>query len=226
MNSFNSKAVLRAGGRQYEIYRLESLDKAGLRTHRLPYSLRVLLENLLRHENGKSVTAEDIKNLANWDPKAAPSKEIAFMPARVLMQDFTGVPAIVDLAAMRDAMQKMGGDPALINPLLPAERVIDHSVQVDEFGSKNAFSMNAALEFQRNRERYAFLRWGQSAFRNLAIVPTDMGIVRQNNLEYLAKVVFVKSENGRNAAYPDTLVGTDSHTTMINGLGVLGWGVG
>ena len=147
MNSFNSKAVLRAGGRQYEIYRLESLDKAGLRTHRLPYSLRVLLENLLRHENGKSVTAEDIKNLANWDPKAAPSKEIAFMPARVLMQDFTGVPAIVDLAAMRDAMQKLGGDPEVINPLLPAELVIDHSVQVDEFGSKSAFSVNAALEF-------------------------------------------------------------------------------
>src|SRR5438105_5076025 len=227
MNSFNSKAVLRAGGRQYEIYRLEALDKAGLRTHRLPYSLRVLLENLLRHENGKSVTAEDIKNLANWDPKAAPSKEIAFMPARVLMQDFTGVPAIVDLAAMRDAMQKLGGDPALINPLLPAELVIDHSVQVDEFGSKNAFSVNAALEFQRNRERYAFLRWGQSAFRNLAIVPPDMGIVHQINLEYLARVVFTNSDNrALPQAYPDTLVGTDSHTTMVNGLGVLGWGVG
>src|SRR5438067_5397676 len=187
----------------------------------------MLLENLLRHENGKSVTADDIKNLANWDPKAAPSKEIAFMPARVLMQDFTGVPAIVDLAAMRDAMQKMGGDPALINPLLPAELVIDHSVQVDEFGSKNAFSVNAALEFQRNRERYAFLRWGQSAFRNLAIVPPDMGIVHQINLEYLARVVFTNSDNrALPQAYPDTLVGTDSHTTMVNGLGVLGWGVG
>src|SRR5436190_3955822 len=228
MNSFNSKAVLRAGGRQYEIYRLESLDKAGLRTQRLPYSLRVLLENLLRHENGKSVTADDIKNLANWDPAAAPSKEIAFMPARVLMQDFTGVPAIVDLAAMRDAMKKLGGDPEVINPLLPAELVIDHSVQVDEFGSKNAFNVNAALEFQRNRERYAFLRWGQSAFRNLAIVPPDMGIVHQINLEYLARVVFVApAESGKPArAYPDTLVGTDSHTTMVNGLGVLGWGVG
>src|SRR5207253_2330296 len=171
--------------------------------------------------------AEDIKNLANWDPKAAPSKEIAFMPARVLMQDFTGVPAIVDLAAMRDAMQKLGGDPEVINPLLPAELVIDHSVQVDEFGSKNAFSVNAELEFQRNRERYAFLRWGQAAFRNMAIVPPDMGIVHQINLEYLARVVFVHGEDGARAqAYPDTLVGTDSHTTMINGLGVLGWGVG
>ena len=226
MNSFNSKAALRVGGKEYEIYRLDALDKAGIPTMRLPFSLRVLLENLLRNENGRSVTAGDIKSLAHWSPAAVPSKEIAFTPARVLMQDFTGVPAIVDLAAMRDAMKELGGDPALINPLLPAELVIDHSVQVDEFGTTKAFSVNAALEFQRNRERYAFLRWGQSAFRNLSIVPPDMGIVHQINLEYLAKVVFVKSENGRNAAYPDTLVGTDSHTTMINGLGVLGWGVG
>ena len=226
MNSFNSKATLRAGGKEYEIYRLDSLDKAGISTTRLPFSLRVLLENLLRTENGRSVTADDIKSLAHWDPAAVPSKEIAFTPARVLMQDFTGVPAVVDLAAMRDAMKELGGDPGLINPLLPAELVIDHSVQVDEFGTKQAFSVNAALEFQRNRERYAFLRWGQSAFRNLAIVPPDMGIVHQINLEYLARVVFVNAEEGKAAAYPDTLVGTDSHTTMINGLGVLGWGVG
>jgi len=226
MNSFNSKATLRTGGKEYEIYRLDALDKAGITTARLPYSLRVLLENLLRTENGRSVTADDIKSLAHWDPAAVPSKEIAFTPARVLMQDFTGVPAVVDLAAMRDAMKELGGDPGLINPLLPAELVIDHSVQVDEFGSKQAFSVNAALEFQRNRERYAFLRWGQSAFRNLAIVPPDMGIVHQINLEYLARVVFVNTEKGKAAAYPDTLVGTDSHTTMINGLGVLGWGVG
>jgi aconitate hydratase len=226
MNSFNGKASLRIGSKQYEIYRLDALDKAGIATTRLPYSLRVLLENLLRTENGRSVTADDIKSLGHWDPKAVPSKEIAFTPARVLMQDFTGVPAVVDLAAMRDAMKELGGDPALINPLLPAELVIDHSVQVDEFGTTKAFGVNAALEFQRNHERYAFLRWGQSAFRNLKIVPPDMGIVHQINLEYLAKVVFINSENGTLAAYPDTLVGTDSHTTMINGLGVLGWGVG
>jgi aconitate hydratase len=226
MNSFNSKSVLRVGGREYEIYRLDALDKAGFHTVKLPYSLRVLLENLLRNENDRSVTADDIRSLAQWDPQATPSKEIAFMPARVLMQDFTGVPAVVDLAAMRDAMKKMGGDPKLINPLLPAELVIDHSVQVDEFGSPKAFQVNAQLEFQRNRERYAFLRWGQSAFRNMAIVPPDMGIVHQVNLEYLARVVFVNEQNGKRTAYPDTLVGTDSHTTMINGLGVLGWGVG
>src|SRR3954462_746253 len=211
MDSFASRSTLRAGSKEYEVYRLDALEKAGLKIERLPYSLRILLENLLRNE-GKSVSADDIRALANWDPAAAPSKEIAFMPARVLMQDFTGVPAIVDLAAMRDAMKKLGGDPALINPLLPAELVIDHSVQVDEFGSKNAFSVNAALEFQRNRERYAFLRWGQSAFRNLAIVPPDMGIVHQINLEYLARVVFTNSENrALPQAYPDTLVGTDSH---------------
>src|SRR5207302_7184114 len=226
MNSFNSKAVLRAGGRQYEIYRLESLDKAGLRTHRLPYSLRVLLENLLRHENGKSVTAEDIKNLANWDPKAAPSKEIAFMPARVLMQDFTGVPAIVDLAAMRDAMKRLGGDPERINPLVPVDLVIDHSVQVDQFGTGSAFAFNTDIEYERNRERYIFLRWGQKAFHNYRVVPPGTGICHQVNLEYLASCVMTRQVNGKNQAFPDTLVGTDSHTTMINGLGVLGWGVG
>src|SRR3954467_13557108 len=227
MNSFSSRSTLRVGQKEYEIHRLDALEKAGLPVARLPYSLRILLENLLRNE-GKSVTADDIRALANWDAKAAPSKEIAFMPARVLMQDFTGVPAIVDLAAMRDAMKALGGDPKKINPLLPAELVIDHSVQVDEFGTQHSLQINADLEFSRNRERYEFLRWGQSAFRNLAIVPPDMGIVHQINLEYLARVVFVApAEGGKPArAYPDTLVGTDSHTTMVNGLGVLGWGVG
>ena len=226
MNSFNSKSSLRVGEREYEIYRLDSLEKAKVcATARLPFSLRILLENLLRTENGRSVTKEDILALAKWDATAAPSNEIAFTPARVLMQDFTGVPAIVDLGAMRDAMKQLGGDPAHINPLLPAELVIDHSVQVDEFGTDKALSVNAALEFQRNRERYAFLKWGQKAFRDLAIVPPDMGIVHQINLEYLARVVFTKS-GAKPQAYPDTLVGTDSHTTMVNGLGVLGWGVG
>jgi aconitate hydratase len=226
MDSFHSKSKLRVGTKEFEIFRLDALDKAGIPTIHLPFSLRILLENLLRHENG-AVTRHDILSLTKWDPAAVPVKEIAFSPARVLMQDFTGVPAIVDLAAMRDAMKNLGGDPSLINPLLPAELVIDHSVQVDEFGNSRAFSVNAALEFQRNRERYQFLRWGQSAFRNLAIVPPDMGIVHQINLEYLARVVFVNAGNAaRPRAYPDTLVGTDSHTTMVNGLGVLGWGVG
>src|SRR5437016_1494177 len=225
-NTFGSLSKLRAGGQEFEIFRLSAVDKHVCSTLHLPYSLRVLLENLLRTENGRSVTADDIHFLAHWKPHATPSKEIAFTPARVLMQDFTGVPAVVDLAAMRDAMKKMGGDPTLINPLQPAELVIDHSVQVDEFASKNAFHTNALLEFQRNRERYAFLRWGQSAFRNFKAVPPDMGIVHQVNLEYLARVVFSEQRNGGTLAYPDTLVGTDSHTTMINGLGVLGWGVG
>ncbi|HEV2964912.1 MAG TPA: aconitase family protein, partial [Candidatus Angelobacter sp.] len=225
-NTFGSLSKLRAGGQEFEIFRLSALDKHVCATQHLPYSLRVLLENLLRTENGRSVTADDIRFLAHWKAHAIPSKEIAFTPARVLMQDFTGVPAVVDLAAMRDAMKKMGGDPTLINPLQPAELVIDHSVQVDEFASKNAFHTNALLEFQRNRERYAFLRWGQSAFHNFKAVPPDMGIVHQVNLEYLARVVFSEQKNGGAFAYPDTLVGTDSHTTMINGLGVLGWGVG
>ena len=226
MNTFGSRSQLRVGSRQYEIFRLDAIDAQLCSTHRLPYSLRVLLENLLRTENGRSVTADDIRFLAEWKPLAIPDKEIAFTPARVLMQDFTGVPAVVDLAAMRDAMKKMGGNPTLINPLQPAELVIDHSVQVDEFASTGAFHANAVLEFQRNQERYAFLRWGQSAFHNFKVVPPDMGIVHQVNLEYLARVVFAESKDGVTQAYPDTLVGTDSHTTMINGLGVLGWGVG
>src|SRR5579884_623199 len=225
-NSFGSRSTLRVGNKEYEIYRIDAVDKQGILTKHLPYSLRILLENLLRTEDGRAVKAEDVKNLAAWDGKKTPDREIAFTPSRVLLQDFTGVPAVVDLAAMRDAMEELKGDPSLINPLQPAELVIDHSVQVDEFGTPWAFQVNADLEFQRNRERYAFLRWGQTAFRNLAIVPPDTGIVHQVNLEYLARVVFVH-ESGKTAwAYPDTLVGTDSHTTMINGLGVLGWGVG
>jgi aconitate hydratase len=224
-DSFQSRSTLRVGNREYQINRLDALDKRGLNTARLPYSLRILLENLLRTEDGRSVKPDDIQALARWNPKAVPDKEIAFTPARVLMQDFTGVPAVVDLAAMRDAMKKLGGDPNRINPLAPAELVIDHSVQVDEFGSPQALQLNAELEFQRNRERYAFLRWGQSAFKNFKVVPPDTGIVHQINLEYLARVVFV-AQNGVLTAYPDTLLGTDSHTTMINGLGVLGWGVG
>src|SRR5438477_3746681 len=226
MDSFGSRSTLRVGGKDYDIYRIDALDKQGISTKHLPYSLRILLENLLRTEDGRNVTKDEIRALAAWNGKSKPDKEIAFTPSRVLLQDFTGVPAVVDLAAMRDAMQRLGGDAALINPLQPAELVIDHSVQVDEFGSPNAFDMNALLEFQRNKERYAFLRWGQTAFHNLAIVPPDTGIVHQVNLEYLARVVFVQDTNGKRQAYPDTLVGTDSHTTMINGLGVLGWGVG
>jgi aconitate hydratase len=224
-NSFGTRSELKSGNRTYEIFRLDALEKKGIYLARLPYSLRILLENLLRQEDGKSVTADDIEFLAKWDPKAEPSREIAYMPARVLMQDFTGVPAIVDLAAMRDAMKTLGGDPQKINPLQPAELVIDHSVQVDEFGSARAYDLNTALEFQRNRERYAFLKWGQSAFRNFSAVPPGMGICHQVNLEYLARVVFT-TDGDKPRAYPDTLVGTDSHTTMINGLGVLGWGVG
>src|SRR6202046_4253989 len=226
MNTFGSQSELKAGGKTYEIFRLSALEKRGIPLRRLPFSLRILIENLLRYEDGKSVTAGDIEFLAKWNPKAEPAREIAFMPARVLMQDFTGVPAIVDLAAMRDAMKVLGGDPQKINPLQPAELVIDHSVQVDEYGTSNSYSLNAMLEFQRNRERYAFLKWGQSAFHNFSAVPPGMGICHQVNLEYLARVVFTKDENGATIAYPDTLVGTDSHTTMINGLGVLGWGVG
>jgi len=228
MNSFASRSKLRVDSQEYEIYRLNVLNDAqhGCSVHRLPYSLRILLENLLRTENGRSVTADDIRFVAEWKPQAVPESEIAFTPARVLMQDFTGVPAVVDLAAMRDAMKKMGGNAALINPLQPAELVIDHSVQVDEFATNSALGINARLEFERNQERYAFLRWGQSAFRNFKVVPPDMGIVHQVNLEYLARVVFFEKRDNATLAYPDTLVGTDSHTTMINGLGVLGWGVG
>jgi len=226
MNSFNSRSTLHVGKLDYEIYRLDSLEKQGISTKHLPYCLRILLENLLRTEDGRNVKKQDIEALARWDSKTPCDNEIAFTPSRVLLQDFTGVPAVVDLAAMRDAMSKFSGDPNLINPLQPAQLVIDHSVQVDSFGTPQSFGLNAELEFLRNKERYAFLRWGQTAFRNLAIVPPDMGIVHQVNLEYLAQVVFVQESNSKRSAYPDTLVGTDSHTTMINGLGVLGWGVG
>jgi aconitate hydratase len=225
-NSFDARATFRVGNKEYELYRIDALDKQGISTRHLPFSLRILLENLLRTEDGRNVTPGEIRALAAWNKNSKPEKEIAFTPSRVLLQDFTGVPAVVDLAAMRDAMKRLGGDAKLINPLQPAELVIDHSVQVDEFGSPKAFDVNALLEFQRNKERYAFLRWGQTGFRNLAIVPPDTGIVHQVNLEYLARVVFVHEEGGKRTAYPDTLVGTDSHTTMINGLGVLGWGVG
>jgi aconitate hydratase len=226
LNSFGSRATFKVGNKEYELYRIDALDKQGISTRHLPFSLRILLENLLRTEDGRNVTKEEIRALAEWNRNSQPEKEIAFTPSRVLLQDFTGVPAVVDLAAMRDAMKRLGGDAKLINPLQPAELVIDHSVQVDEFGSAKAFDVNALLEFQRNKERYAFLRWGQTGFRNLAIVPPDTGIVHQVNLEYLARVVFVHEEGGKRLAYPDTLVGTDSHTTMVNGLGVLGWGVG
>jgi len=226
VNSFNSRSSFKVGKKEYEIYRLDALDQQGISTAHLPFSLRILLENLLRTEDGRNVKKEDVQALARWNSKSKPDKEIAFTPSRVLLQDFTGVPCVVDLAAMRDAMQQLGGDPALINPLQPVELVIDHSVQVDEFGTANALEVNALLEFQRNKERYSFLRWGQTGFRNLAIVPPDTGIVHQVNLEYLARVVFVHESPGKRVAYPDTLVGTDSHSTMINGLGVLGWGVG
>ena len=221
-DTFKTRSSLDVNGKSYEIFQLSGLEKA----QRLPFSLKILLENLLRFEDGKSVNAEDIDALLNWDAKAQPSKEIAYRPARVLMQDFTGVPAVVDLAAMRDAMKALGGDPEKINPLQPAELVIDHSVQVDNFGDTNAFSLNEKLEYQRNKERYAFLKWGQEAFDNFKVVPPETGIVHQVNLEYLARGVFAKENDGVLQAYPDTLVGTDSHTTMINGLGVLGWGVG
>jgi aconitate hydratase len=227
-NSYHALSTLQVDGRAIQYYRLGALRDAGLDISRLPFSLKILLENLVRHEDGITVTADDIKALASWKPTAAPDREIAFRPSRVLLQDFTGVPAIVDLAAMRDAMKRLGGDPKKINPLQPVELVIDHSVQVDEAGSANAFAFNAEREFERNGERYSFLKWGQNALENFRVVPPDTGIVHQINLEYLARVVFTQdSADGKSAvAYPDTLVGTDSHTTMINGLGVLGWGVG
>src|SRR6202051_751616 len=221
-NSFGAAGELRVGGHTYQIFRLAALEKAGITDlSRIPFSIKILLENLLRFEDGTTVKRSDVEYIAAWDPKA-PAREINFRPARVLLQDFTGVPCVVDLAAMRDALQKMGADPKKANPLVPVDLVIDHSVQVDEFGTKGAFQANAILEFSRNKERYEFLRWGQSAFQNFRAVPPDTGIVHQVNLEYLAPVVF--SANGQ--AYPDTVVGTDSHTTMINGLGVVGWGVG
>jgi aconitate hydratase len=221
-NSFGAAGKLKAGGQEYQIFRLAALEQAGIaKLSRIPYSIKILLENLLRFEDGTTVKKSDIEYVAKWDPKA-PATEINFRPARVLLQDFTGVPCVVDLAAMRDALTKMGADPKKANPLIPVDLVIDHSVQVDEFGTPGAFAANALLEYQRNGERYALLRWGQSAFRNFRAVPPDTGIVHQVNLEYLAPVIF--HNNG--SAYPDTVVGTDSHTTMINGLGVVGWGVG
>ncbi|MHB1535953.1 MAG: aconitate hydratase AcnA, partial [Acidimicrobiales bacterium] len=230
-DSFGARADLAVGARTFEIFRLDAL--AGrFDVGRLPYSLKVLLENLLRHEDGVTVRAGDIEALAGWDPEAEPSKEIAFAPARILMQDFTGVPAVVDLAAMRDAMVDLGGDPASVNPQIPAELVIDHSIIADVYGVPDAFRQNAELEFARNEERYRFLRWGQTAFDTLRVVPPNTGICHQVNLEYLARVVFATEgpgdggDGGPAQAYPDTLLGTDSHTTMINGLGVLGWGVG
>ena len=223
-NSFKARSSLVVGDRSYEIWSLAALPRE--KVARLPYSLKVLLENLLRFEDGVSVTRNDVEALLAWDPAATPSHEIAFTPARVILQDFTGVPCVVDLAAMRDAIVRLGGDAEQVNPLAPAELVIDHSVQVDEYGSAGALAANTRIEFARNLERYAFLRWGQSAFRNFAVVPPSTGIVHQVNLEYLGRVIFDAEKDGNRSAYPDTLVGTDSHTTMINGLGVLGWGVG
>jgi aconitate hydratase len=225
-DSFASRGELAVGQRRFRIARLDALEARGHDVQRLPYATRILLENLLRREDGTTVTAADVEAVAAWDPKAEPSQEIAFMPARVLLQDFTGVPAVVDLAAMRDAMAALGGDPRKINPMQPVELVIDHSVQVDEYGKAAAFLINAERELERNGERYAFLRWGQTAFDNFRVVPPDTGIVHQVNLEYLARGVMEGDGNDLPWAYPDTLVGTDSHTTMINGLGVLGWGVG
>jgi aconitate hydratase len=220
-------STLKAGDREYDYFSLEKAEKAGIGpVSKLPFSLKIMLENLLRFEDGQSVTAEDIRILANAASHPVPDKEIAFRPARVLMQDFTGVPAIVDLATMRDVIRKMGGDPNRINPLQQVDLVIDHSVQVDQFGTAGAFAYNADRELERNRERYIFLKWGQKAFRNCNVVPPDVGIVHQVNLEHIAPVVYVESTNGRARAFPDTLVGTDSHTTMINGIGVVGWGVG
>jgi len=224
--SFDTRATLKVGDQQYLYHSLPVLQDAGYPVGRLPFAHKILLENLLRHEDGVNVTREDILALANWDGAAEPATEIAFTPARVLMQDFTGVPAVVDLAAMRDAMAALDGDPERINPLSPAELVIDHSVQVDEYGKANALARNASIEFDRNKERYEFLRWGQNAFDNFKVVPPDTGIVHQVNIEYLARTVFTRDSEAGTWAYPDTLVGTDSHTTMVNGLGVLGWGVG
>src|SRR6476620_6514028 len=220
-DSFGARSELSVGGKTYEIFRLDALQEK-FDVARLPYSLKVLLENPLRNEDGEFVTAEQIERIAKWDAKAEPEHEIAYNPARVLMQDLTGVPAIVDLAAMRDAMEELGGDAKKINPLVPAELVIDHSIQVDVFALRDAFKRNAEFEFERNKERYAFLRWGQTAFDDFVVVPPNTGICHQVNLEYLGRVV--ESRNGQ--AFPDTLVGTDSHTTMINGVGVLVWGVG
>jgi aconitate hydratase len=227
LNSFTTRTRLTAGGITVDVFSLTALERAGFTgVARLPYSLKILLENLLRKEDGRFVDADDVRALAGWDVTSGVQREIAFTPARVLLQDFTGVPAVVDLAAMRDGMVRLGGDPAKVNPLQPVELVIDHSVQVDHYVERNAADLNAALEFGRNKERYTFLRWGQEAFHNFRVVPPDTGIVHQVNLEYLARVIFKEDADGTTYAYPDTLVGTDSHTTMVNGLGVVGWGVG
>jgi len=227
LNTFNTRTEIQVDGQPVEIYSLPALERAGFPgVSRLPYSMKILLENLLRREDDAFVKADDIRALAQWDATANAEKEISFMPARVLLQDFTGVPCVVDLAAMRDAIIALGGNPDRVNPLQPVELVIDHSVQVDYFARADAFALNAELEFSRNKERYAFLRWGQRAFRNFQVVPPDTGIVHQVNIEHLARVVFSETVDGKTVAYPDTLVGTDSHTTMVNGLGVVGWGVG
>src|SRR5450755_1607251 len=223
-DSFKARTTLDVGAQKYEICGLGALRAYNI--DRLPFSLKILLENLLRFEDGVNVTRADIEALLRWDPQAAPRDEIAFTPARVIMQDFTGVPCIVDLAAMREAIARLGGDPDRVNPLAPAELVIDHSVQVDEYGAADSLRHNNEIEFNRNAERYMFLRWGQTAFSNFKVVPPNTGIVHQVNIERLVRVVFSDEIGGRTLAYPDTLVGTDSHTTMVNGLGVLGWGVG
>src|SRR6195256_2596193 len=230
VNSFGTRTALQVGGRpgkSVQIYSLPALEAAGFpEIASLPYSMKILLENLLRQEDGRFVKKADIEALARWDLKSAAQREISFAPARVLLQDFTGVPAVVDLAAMRDGIARLGGNPDRVNPLQPVELVIDRSVQVDYFGRPDAFQLNAELEFSRNKERYAFLRWGQDAFHNFRVVPPDTGIVHQVNLEYLARVVVSEDTADGTFAYPDTLVGTDSHPTMINRLGALGWGVG
>src|SRR3954465_10071480 len=221
-DSFGARSTLTVDGTDYDIYRLDAVEGS----EKLPFSLKVLLENQLRTEDGENITADHVRALANWDPNAEPDQEIQFSPARVIMQDFTGVPCIVDLATMREAMADIGGDPQKINPLSPAEMVIDHSVIADIFGTPDSFERNVEIEYQRNGERYQFLRWGQGAFDDFKVVPPGTGIVHQVNIEHLARVVFPRQDGDRVVAYPDTCVGTDSHTTMVNGLGVLGWGVG
>lgn len=222
VDTFGSKGNLEVGENSYEIFRLSAVEG----TERLPYSLKVLAENLLRTEDGANITADHVRAIAAWDPDAQPDTEIQFTPARVIMQDFTGVPCVVDLATMREAVADLGGDPERINPLAPAEMVIDHSVQIDVAGRADAFERNVEIEYQRNHERYQFLRWGQTAFDDFKVVPPGTGIVHQVNIEYLARTVMTREVDGVLRAYPDTCVGTDSHTTMVNGLGVLGWGVG
>src|SRR5687768_12844169 len=226
VDSFGARNTLDVDGKSYEVFRLDAVTGEGLDVESLPFSLKVLLENLLRTEDGKNITQDHIKALAGWDPDAEPSQEIQFTPARVIMQDFTGVPCVVDLATMREAMAELGGDPSRINPLAPAEMVIDHSVIADVFGTPEAFERNVEIEYERNRERYQFLRWGQGAFDDFKVVPPGTGIVHQVNIEHLARTIFTREVDGATQAYPDTCVGTDSHTTMVNGIGVVGWGVG